>query len=581
MNNNTIEVSGLSNKTSVQDIEDLFGKFGQIEEITRIDDNTVVVKYQDYRDAREALQFNQRQLDRNIINVNFYEEKTPINSSLIRRENVIDNTKLLISNLPRRTTIIDLKDLFEEYGPIENVTMIDESNNTAIIEFEDSRDAQDALDLNKQRYHDNIITVKIYEENSRSNSPLRKIKKDYWDIIPHFSNFEKLYTFPDIPYFQLTTVSKELENEPYAIKDSGYRPVLRIRKKLFKFEIHPKYGKAYTTVDSYPEFISIISTIDTEENYPDKLITNYSVIDVYENYGLEITYSYLKYIYYNPISIKFPDWLLAYLEGSLLVLDPNYVPGLIITGEGDTDIHIFNLYLSSLLLSKLMSIDNNESKIPLSVSTVIKKIPHEILSKITKSKRLSKDLANIARYDRCMKDPMTYEELDLIYKDYIESDSINPTYYAKNENIYSCLYGLDGDYFKFALEIGNQNKEHGPFYLTDSNNEEAIEDDTDTDTDEEEMGIIQQYPLFIYRKAYTERGCKTDIIEITILSLLDELSKIIINENNYKDCCGWLVQLSVDTDSMDVMKLENYKELESALHKVVRTAIDLVKSDKL
>jgi hypothetical protein len=59
------------------------------------------------------------------------------------------------------------------------------------------------------------------------------------------------------------------------------------------------------------------------------------------------------------------------------------------------------------------------------------------------------------------------------------------------------------------------------------------------------------------------------------------LSKINIDENNYKDCCGWLVQLSVDTDSMDVMKLENYGELESALHKVARIAIDLIKTDKL
>jgi hypothetical protein len=117
--------------------------------------------------------------------------------------------------------------------------------------------------------------------------------------------------------------------------------------------------------------------------------------------------------------------------------------------------------------------------------------------------------------------------------------------------------------------------------LTDTNNEES-DTDTDTDThDEDNEGIRRQYPLFIYNKAYLKRGCTEKATKSAILSMLDELSKMIVNENNYKDISAWLVQLSVDTDSMGTMTLKNYTELESAFHKVVRIAIDLVKNDKL
>ena len=48
---------------------------------------------------------------------------------------------------------------------------------------------------------------------------------------------------------------------------------------------------------------------------------------------------------------------------------------------------------------------------------------------------------------------------------------------------------------------------------------------------------------------------------------------MIINKNNYKDACAWLVQLSVDTNNIEEMILKNYEELELALHHVATIAI--------
>jgi RNA recognition motif-containing protein len=560
MNNNILEISGLSRRTSEKDIKDIFEIYGQIEQIIRIDDNTIDVKFEDYRDAQDALELDKRQLDNETINVK-------ISSVEHKSEN---NTKLIVSNIPKSVTISHIRNLFEEYGSTEEVKMIDV--NTAIVKFYNYLNAQDALDLNSTRFHGNIIFVEFYKENP---SHRKKTKLEYWNDIPNFDQFKKLYAFPIIPGIELVTVPEDLQNEPYALEDTGYRPDIRIRNKSFNFEVDIESEIARIKLGSNTKNFPVSVTYDTKY-YPSKLKTNVSIFDIYENYGLNIAYSYMKNIYYNPISRKFPEWLLYYIGGSLLVIDPSYEATL--SEIKDTERNAFILYLCSLLLIKLVYIDNNIPKLPVPLSKVTDNIPIDIISKIINSDRVSKNLGRVAQHNKCIDMPMTYDELDSTYWDYFELVGVNLTYYSKNENIYSCLYELNGDHFKFALEIKNQ---YGPFYLTDTNNEES-DTDTDTDThDEDNEGIVQQYPLFIYNKAYLKRGCTEKTTKTAILSMLDELSKMIVNENNYKDISAWLVQLTVDTDSMETMTLKNYTELESAFHKVVRIAIDLVKNDKL
>jgi hypothetical protein len=368
----------------------------------------------------------------------------------------------------------------------------------------------------------------------------------------------KMYTnlrpfFTD-PHFSTTTLSSDLENEPYAITDTGYRPYIRIKSGHFEYEINNEEKASYVKINKniYSNRISYLFDYQLDHT-PNKLRTNISVMDVYINYGLNMTYCYLNYIYYNSISIINPDWLFGYLEASLLVIDPSYKRTK--TTYSINKIKIYNLYLSSLILLKLALIDKDQPKLLSPLHKVKQNIPLDILSSIFQSKRISKKIGEITENKNCYQNPMTLEELS----DFYDSSVDFRTKFLQNQ--FMINYYQDQELFEYNLEILGDN---GPFIITD------YEDVSIT------TGVITNYSLSVYRKAYFHRGCTKNTIDTLLIKLLTDLFALKVNENNNKMVCGWLLQLNFNIGNIVEMELQNNEELQSALRDTIKIVLEKI-----
>lgn len=51
-------------------------------------------------------------------------------------------------------------------------------------------------------------------------------------------------------------------------------------------------------------------------------MTSYiSVVDVYDDHGLEMAYSYMHHLYHSRVSIQNPHWMSVYIVGSIAVVN--------------------------------------------------------------------------------------------------------------------------------------------------------------------------------------------------------------------------------------------------------------------
>lgn len=83
----------------------------------------------------------------------------------------MSNTKLLVTGSLYEITTDELRELFEKYGKVKNVHQF--LNRNAEIEYEDSRDAKDALALDKYELGGEIIRVKIAPTDINPSSLLK------------------------------------------------------------------------------------------------------------------------------------------------------------------------------------------------------------------------------------------------------------------------------------------------------------------------------------------------------------------------------------------------------------------------
>jgi hypothetical protein len=410
--------------------------------------------------------------------------------------------------------------------------------------------------------------TELWDEANIERKRQKKLERDnYWNQQQVIQNRE----FFVIPSLFLVNLPDELKNEPYSISDNGFRPEIRVKKIYYKFGIQilrDNTSKIYAIVE---QGIYQRDSVGVPEFYiPEKLISYISVVDIYENYGINVTYSYLRHICIdNPISRKNPDWLWFYLETSMSVLNNNYRPP---TSVKDPETR--NLYLSSLLISNFLVMESEKIKLPTPITTVEQKIPFEILAKITGSKRLSKKVSDIVQHNKCINDPMTTEELSMME---LDSDKYYPTLFDNNK--YYCQYKIKEsdhfnsyDYFEYSFKDLNTN---GPYHF--------VLEKIDKSDYIYFISIrkIVQYPLISYRKAYARRGCNVIDIKTVLLSLLVNLSKTEVTVHNFGFVCAWIIQLSIDTDNIKEMIIKNYTGLQNILHSLSNLAIKLVQDDIL
>ena len=110
----------------------------------------------------------------------------------------------------------------------------------------------------------------------------------------------------------------ELLNEPYSYDDNGDRPEKKIFRSDFIFITYP-CGAASCSIGQDevdtpgPEYVI--------GSRPKKRSSYFSIVNIYDTYGLDITLSYLDWLQSDrnkPGTV----WLATYLRGSLAVLDP-------------------------------------------------------------------------------------------------------------------------------------------------------------------------------------------------------------------------------------------------------------------
>jgi hypothetical protein len=377
---------------------------------------------------------------------------------------------------------------------------------------------------------------------------------DYEDNIGEDSYWEE-YFKPTLEFFTTTSlikvdVPKELENEPYAIVDTGLRPEIKIPSKIsYLFELGSD--------EIWIRIGQKMWTIDITTRLPGKKRTRISVLDIYENYGIDVAYSYLSKLYYNPISRINIKLMVAYLESSLMVINPEFqsnIKRLESVGEFSD---MYALHLSSLLLLELTGIENKRPYVPIDLpkETTINVLPEDIVTKIVGSTRLSKSTAEKVISNRCAS-ILTEDELYIasLYTESIETRKVpdRDKYYAEYEqdNIYY-EYSITGSY-------------PGPFHLNYLQNQNDFI---------EEYDPSYGYSLSIYKEAYRHRGCPTTKY---ILKLLKNISEMEINKDNYGDACFWIIQLGVDSEKYHIAVLDDYRDLENMLHIVASNTYDLI-----
>lgn len=180
---------------------------------------------------------------------------------------------------------------------------------------------------------------------------------------------------------------EELSNEPYTYNDSGLRPEYKIRRPFFHF----------TALEGGGAVCVVGSTricVDGGQSYTlaiplEKSVSRFSVVSVYDTYGLAVTYEFLKYLYLQ--KCYHSGWLVTYLRGSLAQLDPGTLASIETCDP---------LQLSAQLLSRLVEIESKQPRSAEQVTTP-PALPLEMLALITNSVRLSKDLTREVLAQRC------------------------------------------------------------------------------------------------------------------------------------------------------------------------------------
>lgn len=356
----------------------------------------------------------------------------------------------------------------------------------------------------------------------------------------------------DLPDFipplfgQLKSLPAELANEPYSFHDDKLRPEIVRKRCLFHYQIRDSDVICYvgdrTTSWGDGERYSENGRV------PDKTSSNVSVVAVYDRYGIPGAYTYLKHLYERKYNESYPAWLYIYLEGSLMVLRPDYTT----THERRDEGVSYVLNLCSQLLLELVALDAKEPKMlgrlrPVAEGT----FPPEVLARITGSQRLSKPITSQIRVEQCAEIP-TPDELW----------NANPTPYEKtylNQSTGGYVLRTNTHYW-----ILNRDQE---VYTLDFR--PRIVSLTPSDSN-----APRQFSLHDYERVYKRKGCNVNKRMREMLTALRKRFSI-VTQTNLDEARAWIVQLSYDTDMGEPGEFTGLYELGPELHRLIEAAIGL------
>ena len=298
---------------------------------------------------------------------------------------------------------------------------------------------------------------------------------------------------------------KELYNEPFSFYDNGFRPEIVTVRSRFLFQIINSVPVC--TVGSF-KIKGSVSQVSTPQAKSRSIV---SVLSVYDTYGLEVTYAYLKHLYGHKYNQDAPSWLATYLEGSLVAIMPSYE---IATEDEPTAV----LYYSLLIFTELQRIDREKFR-PLRSLEPSSVLPDEILARVIGSKRVSKDLAAAVASDRCTSVP-TLDELEAVHNyQQVRDERVVQT----SDGIYvAANQGLERQDNTFYL---SKRPIQGPSPYADYE--------------------VANYPLEDYITVFEQRGCKK--VSAIIVRMLEGVLRDItpLTELNIDLVCSWFLTLNI------------------------------------
>lgn len=350
------------------------------------------------------------------------------------------------------------------------------------------------------------------------------------------------------PYNPSINLPLELLNEPFSFEDNRLRPEKIGTRAKFYFEIRR---------DMNP-----LCLVGTKKMYhpesprmkyyprPIKHTSNLSVADIYDTYGLEVTHTFLHYLYHNKFDNEYPLWLVYHLQGSLAVLKPEMLEDI---GYDSSAYRV--LYLCSELMFQLGQIEARQPKMIGDLAPGTITLPVELLPQILRSRLLSKDYSRTLQADICSQAPTEDELWQVRGDDYVNRIILVGNVYFnmrwdEGSDILTCER-VGEDVFKFRLEFD-------------------VEEVDTTDA------TIVGYLLSDYKQVFNEKRCN---VKQSITKLLEDLISRtqIVNESNIEQVIAWTLQL-VAYDDLDLeegeWQIEGYDNLRDELHRLCRYYID-------
>lgn len=320
--------------------------------------------------------------------------------------------------------------------------------------------------------------------------------------------------------WQGVPLPEELKNEPYSYEDNGLRPEIRgMTRPRFGFGIHSDDGTPNCYVGREVVTSQEESLGRPRYELPKKRQTTISAVNVYDAYGLDVTRSFLEYLYYNKYNAEYPSWLAVYLYGSLCVVKPEILD----TMEYETSKYGV-LYLCSMLLLELTQTDAKQPKMLGELTTVEQHLPEEVLNKILDSTRLSNAMTRSLVASRCSEVP-TEEELSNVHVEVGHYQNVTRQ--------------ADGSYVNMAeLPDGNIGE---VIVKRLGRTVEVVINNYDDEPWVDEGGVVVKYDPMDYIAVYTVRGCD---LEQSMLSWLTGLRREVYTMN-IEDLQAWTAAFAI------------------------------------
>lgn len=177
----TVFLSNLDFKTDEDRIKEVFSQFGDISEVRLVrkfnglSKGFCYVEYTSIEGAREALKHDRTEIDGRPVFVNEVGKKKGFTFST-----TIEKNKLFIRNLPRETTLEELRNIFSKFGALKDVRIVTfrngQSKGLAYVDYVDEVSASEAISkANNMLIGDRNIEVMISNpsvaKNPKSISP--------------------------------------------------------------------------------------------------------------------------------------------------------------------------------------------------------------------------------------------------------------------------------------------------------------------------------------------------------------------------------------------------------------------------